>query len=219
MELKGKIMNVLGDSITEGIGCSSIDKIYCNLLKDRLGLAEVRNYGDAGKRFAAQMEEDGTWNDHRNFYDLAKKMDPNADIVVVFGATNDFGHGNAPLGTFEDRDTHSFYGACHVLMRYLIEKYPEAVIVFMTPLHRDHELEYHGDGRKAEVSAPLLGYVNAIRETAEYYALPVLDLYSMSGIQPNIPIMQEKYCPDQLHPNDAGHARIADRLEWFLKSY
>lgn len=219
MELKGKIMNVLGDSITEGIGVSSKDKIYCNLLKDRLGLAEVRNYGDAGKRFAAQQQDDGSWSDHRNFYDLAKKMDPNADIVVVFGGTNDFGHGNAPLGSFGDRNTHSFYGACHVLMRYLTETYPDAVIVFMTPLHRCQELGKYGGGEKTVESAPLFDYVQAIRRTAEYYAIPVLDLYSMSGIQPNIPVIREKYCPDRLHPNDAGHARIADRLEWFLRSY
>ena len=218
MELKGKIMNVLGDSITEGIGCSSKDKIYCSLLKDRLELAEVRNYGNSGKRIAAYRQPDGSWSDEQNFYDLAKGMDPQADIVVVFGGTNDFGHGNAHLGCFDDRETNTFYGACHVLMRYLIEKYPEAVIVFMTPLHRDHELECYGNVQKPEKDAPLLEYVNAIRETAAYYSLPVLDLYAVSGIQPNIPVLREKYCPDMLHPNDAGHKRIADRLEYFLRS-
>ena len=35
-------------------------------------------------------------------------MDSDADVVVVFGGTNDFGHGDAKLGTFESRDPYTF---------------------------------------------------------------------------------------------------------------
>ena len=66
-------------------------------------------------------------------------MDPDADIVVVFGGTNDFAHGDDPIGEMLDRCTTTFYGACHVLMARLIEKYPTATIVFMTPMHRVNE--------------------------------------------------------------------------------
>ena len=46
-----------------------------------------------------------------------------ADGVVVFGGTDDFGHGDAPIGTPSDRTYDTFYGACHVLFSKLIEKY------------------------------------------------------------------------------------------------
>lgn len=71
-------------------------------------------------------------------------MEPEADVIVVFGGTNDFGHGDAPLGTMSDRTPYTFYGACHVLIRKLLERYPEAELVFMTPLHR--YVEERADG-------------------------------------------------------------------------
>ena len=64
----------------------------------------------------------------------------------------------------------------------------------------------------------LKDYVAAAKEVAEFYSVPVLDLFAMSGIQPRIPVIMEKYCPDGLHPSDAGNKRIAERLAGFLKS-
>lgn len=138
-----------------------------------------------------------------------------ADAVVVFGGTNDYGHGNAPIGTFSDRTPDTFYGACHDLYTKLINKYPGKPIVIMTPLHRLTENEIkikHG------VTVTLKTYVDIIREVAEFYSLPVCDLYKNSGIQPIVPILMEKFVPDGLHPNDAGHELIAQRLENFLLS-
>ena len=40
----------------------------------------------------------------------------------------------------------------------------------------------------------------------------MLDLYAASGIQPNVPAMQTRYMPDGLHPNDAGHAMLAEMI-------
>jgi lysophospholipase L1-like esterase len=88
----------------------------------------------------------------------------------------------------------------------------------MTPLHRCNEDNVRGDGYKKEDSAPLATYVSIIKEVAAYYSLPVLDLWSVSGIQPRVPVLKQKYCPDGLHPNDAGHIFMAKRLEGFLRS-
>jgi lysophospholipase L1-like esterase len=148
----------------------------------------------------------------------AKEMDKDADMIVVFGGTNDFGHGDAPLGEFSDRENTTFYGACHTLFTDLINMYPEATIVIMTPLHRCNEDNTRGDGFKANEVAPLSTYVKIIKEVAEYYSLPVLDMWAVSGIQPRVPVIKQKYCPDGLHPNDAGHALMAKRLEGFLRS-
>ena len=53
---------------------------------------------------------------------------------------------------------------------------------------------------------------------AEYYSLPVLDLYASSGLQPEVPEIKEMYIPDGLHPNDNGNAVIADKLKIFLEN-
>ena len=217
MELKGLKINFLGDSITEGHGTSSKENVYWNVLGKRTG-AVVRGYGIGGTRFAKQTVPSQNPRHDLDFIMRAKDMDPDADLIVVFGGTNDFGHGDAPIGNFNDRDNTTFYGACHTLFTDLINKYPEAIIVVMTPLHRCNEDNLRGDGFKAVDVAPLSTYVKIIKEVAEYYSLPVLDMWAVSGIQPKIPVIKQKYCPDGLHPNDAGHKLMADRLEGFIKS-
>ena len=87
----------------------------------------------------------------------------------------------------------------------------------MTPLHRGCEL-LNNAGCKPFGVATLKEYVQIIREVAEYYSLPVLDLFAVSGIQPAIKEVQEYYLPDGLHPNDNGNAVIAARLKSFLET-
>ncbi len=210
MELKDKKINFLGDSITEGVGASEEQFIYLNVVAGECGLAAARNYGISGTRIARQSDEELFGNPYCDRY---LTMDDDADIIVVFGGTNDYGHGKAPFGSFDDRTGETYYGAWHVLLRGLLEKYPDGQIVVMTPLHRTEEnVPSPGNGR------PLKDYVNAAKEVAEFYSVPVLDLFAVSGIQPDVDIIREKYCPDGLHPSDAGNRRIAERLIGFLKS-
>ena len=55
MELKGKTINFLGDSITEGAGVSDIqNNRYDNRLKAMLELKKLNNYGIGGTRIAHQ---------------------------------------------------------------------------------------------------------------------------------------------------------------------
>lgn len=214
MDLKGRIVNVLGDSITEGVGASCEAKRFTDVLWREYGLAKVNNYGISGSRIARQH----AMTDERHerwFSSRIEEMDPAADAVVVFGGTNDYGHGDAPLGTFSDRTVDTFYGACHVLMQGLMEKYVGKPVIICTPLHRDEENDPH-DERKVEVH-PLHVYRSILMEVAQHYAMPVLDLYAESGIQPQNAVCREALCPDGLHPNDAGHAIVARRIGELLK--
>ena len=97
MELKGLKVNFLGDSITQGHGTSAPDKIYHALIKEKYGLAEARNYGIGGTRIAKQHNPTNeVWD--QDFCKRCLEMDPDADLIVVFGGTNDLGHGNAEFG-------------------------------------------------------------------------------------------------------------------------
>ena len=207
MELKGKKINFLGDSITEGVGASEYARCYLEQFAAATG-AICRNYGISGTRIAKRRIPYDIPEFDRYYASRVPEMDPDADIVVVFGGTNDYGHGDAPLGEMNDRTIWTYYGALHVLFTALIEKYPAAQIVVLTPLHRDDE----------EKRTPTLKpFVDATRQVAEFYSLPVLDLWANYGIQPRIPVMKEMYVPDGLHPNDAGHAILANKLRAFLE--
>ncbi len=219
MELKGKKALFLGDSITEGVGTSSPEHIYLNVLKEKYGMAQCVNYGISGSRIARcaglPISELTAYNE--DFCLRLERMEPDADLVVVFGGTNDFGHGNAPIGTPQDRTPDTFWGACHYLMEGLMTKYPRAQIVFMTPLHREWEDAASAENKNELNSVDLCAYREILMEAARYYAIPVLDLYSISGIQPQVAANRELYLPDGLHPSDAGNARIANLLGNFLQ--
>ena len=220
MNLEGLKINFLGDSITQGVGASSSETVYHALLAKEAGLAEARNYGISATRFALQKGTEARpkddYVDVNSFCERFDKMDDDADVVVVFGGTNDYGHGDAPLGGFSDRTPDTFYGACHYLFSGLVKKYLGKTIVIMTPLHRIGESRNTGT-EKTWGSGTLREYVNIIREVAEYYSLPVLDLYASSGLQPEIKEIQENYIPDGVHPNDNGNAVIARKLKMFLQ--
>lgn len=215
MELKGKKMLFLGDSITEGAGTSDLSHVYWRVLGECTG-AEVHGYGIGGTRIARQLvPSNERWD--RHFGSRVEEMEPQADVVVVFGGTNDYGHGDAPLGTMADREDNTFYGALHSLCRKLISRYPEAVIVFITPLHRLNENQVLNE-RGIRNQAPLDTYAEIVREVAAYYGLPVCDLRRISGIQPELEEQRVAFMPDGLHPNDAGNARLAERLTAFLRA-
>ena len=213
MELKNVKANFLGDSITEGCGTTDFGtKPFHQLIAKKYGMAVARNYGIGGTRLARQVKPSDSARWDLDFCSRFSEMDDDASLIVVFGGTNDFGHGDAPIGQPSDRDPSTFYGACHYLMSGLIAKYPEARIVIMTPLHRATEDNKNING------VTLSFYVDIIKEVAAFYSLPVLDLWSVSGIQPRVAVIKEKYCPDGLHPNDAGHERMAAVVGAFLEN-
>ncbi len=172
----------------------------------------MNGYGISGTRLARQTVPSQEPSFDKFFASRVDEM-KDADAVVVFGGTNDFGHGDAPIGEFADRTPDTFYGACHDLYTRLIEKYLGKPIVIMTPLHRTEEDEVRV---KRGVSVTLKTYVDTIREAAEFYSLPVCDMFKMSGLQPKVPVIMRRFVPDGFHPNDAGHEIIAARLGGFL---
>ena len=216
MKIEGMKINFLGDSITEGVGASETSKRYTDVMQRKYGII-ANNYGISGTRFARQsVVTDDPFD--QDYCMRVSTMDETADAVIVFGGTNDYGHGDAPLGTPDDRTPATFYGACHYLFNELLNRYSGKPILILTPLHRLNENNPRGD-RKPEDVAPLSTYRKIIMEVAEIYSLKVLDLYKDAGIQPNNEINRNMLAPDGLHPSDIGHELLADRIATALINY
>jgi len=209
MKLEGLKINFLGDSITEGHGCSSVEKRFSDRIAAEYG-AITRCYGIGGTRLARQKKPSDNPRHDLYFSSRVNEMDPDADVVVVFGGTNDFGHGDAPMGLPTDETPDTFFGALNVLYKALFERYPTARIVVLTPLHRETERVPNMHGLM------LWNYVTAIRDAAEYYSLPVLDLFATYGVQPAVPVLKARFMPDGLHPNDEGHELLTRQIAAFL---
>lgn len=193
-KLKGLKWACLGDSITN----TTYGTPYHQAIATRTGIVPT-NYGVNQTSIAVR---DGLTNSMLERYTT---MIADADVITVLGGRNDITFA-VPIGAMTDRVNNTLYGACHLLFTGLIEKYPAKKIGVLLPLQRDND------------SSSVINYINAIKEVAEYYSLPVLDLYRSSGLAPKIASVVTNYIPDGLHPNTAGHEIISRRIEAWLRT-
>jgi len=208
----------LGDSITEGANAGCAENTFVNLVKSRTGF-DVLNFGVSGSRIAPQkVSFNGQSQYDDDFLKRAKRMPKDADLVFVFGGTNDFGHGDAPIGKAGDKKD-TFYAALYNLYDYLIDTYGRDNIVTILPLHRYDENSKHREffvGKK-EDSPVLKEYVDAIRLVSNSYGFKVLDFIDKFGYvdetnKASNPFISE----DGLHPNKVGHELLANLILEFL---
>lgn len=221
MELKGKIINFLGDSITEGVGVTdTANNRYDNIIRREHSLKYANNYGIGGTRLAHQEKPSEKPRFDLCFCGRAYNIDFSADVTVVYGGVNDYIHGDAPIGNPSDTTPATFWGGVNFLMTFLKENFAGKPIVFMTPARAcfsglSDELPSDRPMKKPD-AMPLLGYVDIIRTAGEAHGIPVLDLYHNLPINPNNPEDCEKYTADGLHFNDEGHKILAKTLADFL---
>lgn len=223
MELQGKIIDFLGDSITEGVGVKDrVNNRYDKVLAKNCGLAATYNYGIGGTRLAHQQKPSAKPRHDLCFCGRAYDLNKSADIVVVYGGVNDYIHGDAPFGQMGDTTPATFCGGVYFLMNLLRTLHPGKTVVFMTPAR----LNYDGnDGtkpstrpQKAPDAKPIKAYIEIIEQTGAQFGIPVLNLFEKLGIDPTKPEDKEKYTIDGLHFNDDGHHIIAARLQEFLEA-
>lgn len=201
MELKNLTINFLGDSITEGHGTSAPYMVFHQIIKDKYNMKHAYNYGVGGTRIARQIVPTKESTRFDLTFELRSEiMDKNADAIVVFGGTNDYGHGDAPFGTLESEDIYTFCGAVNSLIKTLKHNFPKAKLIFMTPIHRVRE-----DQPSMPDSKKLEDYVNAILMICQNNNVPVIDLFKINPLDPT----DMDIVPDGLHPNDKGHAIMA----------
>lgn len=222
MELKGKIINFLGDSITEGAGVTDINNRYDNRLKSLLELKKVNNYGIGGTRIAHQFFPSENPRYDLCFCGRAYDMEKDADVIIVYGGVNDYIHGDACFGKLKDKTPATFCGGVDFLMHFLKCEYPEAKIIFVTPAHMQVSdlYDFNASNRpmKKSDAKPLYEYVRIIIKKGKEYSIPVLNLYDNLGIDPNDETQKSEYTADGLHFNDKGHSILALRLAEFLKA-
>ncbi len=218
MELKGKVINFLGDSITEGHGVDDVENCrYDNVMKKQCGLKAVYNYGIGGTRIAHQTSASEKPRFDLCFCGRAYDLNKDADIIIVFGGTNDYGHGDVPFGGMTDKTPDTFCGGVDFLMNILKTEYPGKDIVFLTPARREGDEKKSSNPAKKPDAKPLKAYVDAIIAKGGQYNIPVLNLYDKLGINPNEPTDRAEYTTDGLHFNDKGQRVIAACVTEFLK--
>lgn len=196
----------LGDSITEGANLEGMENYqqyaYPSKLKEILNAECVTNLGIGGSSIGRYWD--------KAFVDRYKEIPQDTDLIIVMGGTNDgFCLNQEDFGTMEERAENTFIGDLDELMRGLKENYPEATIVFSTPLPN----VLHDVLRKErDYLLPQVAIVNAIKKLAQEYEIPVIDLYNSNILDTHDAAVIYNYMPDGVHCNPAGYSLLAEHF-------
>ena len=207
-------INFLGDSITEGAWATEPKYNFVSRVGEKLG-CKVNNYGISGTRIAMQTVPSANPVFDKDFLTRAKEMS-DADIVFVFGGTNDYGHGDSEIGDLTSLDSHTFCGAVRNLATYLCERYGKRNVCFILPLHRYDEDNPRGEfGAQTKLRPSLKEYVKAEIAVLDDLGMRYLD-FRDSFPTPAVNTPTE-YFQDGLHPTNKGHELIADMISDYVR--
>ena len=200
---KQKKYVAVGDSITVGF----VDKPYATIVGETMDL-NVVNMGVSGSAVTVTSDRDDS------IYKRRSEIPEDADIISIFGGTNDFGH-NSPMGIYDNKDSggffYNFYGAYYNLIKWIQENRPKAQLFVITPLHRETGLTPNQEGYILE------DYVNVIRDVANEFSVPVLDFYADGSFNPAISQQKNIFTADGLHPKQIGHYMMAHKIVNFIR--
>lgn len=212
-------INILGDSLTEGVGARTPEKAYPAVLAKLTG-AKVNNYGVSGSRITDITVD---YTNPGSYVDRMYSMDKTADLVIVFGGTNDFWFGDCPIGKRTDSKPNTFYGALNTMIPYLKNAYA-ADLVFIVPYQQSKDADETHSYKRSTYGNYGTGTLNQYRiamlDRCQYYGVPVLDLYADYDLNTadNREALEKygNFLCDGCHLNDAGYNLLARKLYQFI---
>ena len=196
----------LGDSITQASNLENMEDYqqyaYPTKLKEILGAESVTNLGIGGSSIGRYWDN--------AFVDRYKEIPKDTDLIIVMGGTNDgFCLTQEELGTVKERKPNTFIGDLDELMRGLKADYPDATIVFATPLPNVlHDMLK----KERDYLLPQIILVNAIKYLAKEYEIPVIDLYNSNILDTHDAAVIYNYMPDGVHCNPDGYTILAEHF-------
>lgn len=212
--LNGKTWLCIGDSITAANICYR--PIICNNFGITAPLKSSSPFA-GGKSACYGGGASCGYEDSKSYASVV----PNADIATIMLGTNDFA--GSPLGTIADlpanqsESSYTFYGCYKGIIENIIKTYGVIPIILMTPIQRSLNAGPNSFG------LTLNDYRNAIIDMGEYYSLPVVDLYAMSGFAIGHSPATSGYNGDGLHPGASfwhlASARIYYAMNEAIKKY
>jgi len=172
-------ITVVGDSISTGA--------YVEMLESMTG-AEIQNLAVSGMRLAGGMTE------------AVKEIEKDAELVIVYGGTNDYWHQKTPIGTADSTDPNTYVGALRYIHSYLQTNHPDGEILFIFPPKQiwsglPNTTDF-GYGTFADFRGAFLQF-------CEDNGVHYIDLGDTE-------FDCAKHTDDGVHPNDSGHRLIAE---------
>ena len=206
LDFSDKKIACLGDSITQAANLENMEDYqqysYPTKLAEILGAKEVVNLGIGGSSIGRY------WQDA--YVERYMEIPEDTDLILVMGGTNDgFCLHKENVGNFEERAPRTLIGDLDELMRGLKENYPDAEVVFITPLPN----VLHDILRKERpelMSQRVI--VDSMMVLAKEYEFDVIDLYDSNLLDSHDAAVISNYMPDGVHCNPDGYQILAEHI-------
>lgn len=211
-----------GDSFTEGVDGEKFadgvfagkNKVYPFFIGERNNMVIV-NEAVSGSSMTYISERHNSWENGCFSANRYKNIPSDADYITLYFGINDDNY-SAPIGTIDDTENTTFYGAWNIVLEYLIENHPFAKIGIIIT---------NGSSKK---------YTDAERAISRKWGIPYLD---MEADYQHVPLMQRvtertEVCQKALelrkksfavsdtntHPNARAHEYESTFIENWLRT-
>lgn len=206
--LDGITLYAMGDSY---FGGSIIGKrnTWVNLLGEKYAMHYV-NYGIGGSTMANYIASNYPMVER---FTTMEKGD--ADVILLEGGRNDRTFAT-PLGRIDSREPQTFRGAINIMLDSMLDTYPNALIILITP--------WNSAGRVAETGLGNVDYANAMRSIVKYRNDDrIVCLYAadpkVTGVNMIDKNFRAQYCigpSDESHLNEEGMRLVLPYMERFI---
>lgn len=204
---------LFGDSITNKnyralINYSDWCKNDLNIITHNYAIS-AQGYKQGANNFTAQLSNLTSYN-------------PETDIITVMGSINDIQHvSSGHLGQLGDKTMDTVYGAMYTFFNTLFTKYVGARVGIISPII---SISTHNN------ETNMLLYIKALKDTANLFNIPVLDIFNNSNLRPwDSNFLTKYYTADGenntsqvdtggVHPNSKGHQLFYSKIREFIKT-
>lgn len=198
----------LGDSITAGNGLEKVGveaNVYTTVVKNSLNVKEVYRLGYGGAQIGLGEV---------SLHDYYMNIPSDVNIIFVQGGINDVYAGSIKnCGSLSNlSQSGTFCADAYALMRNLQTRYPNAQIIFLSPLSTI-TTEWYKESLPNMLSTSW--YVDALKALAKRDELPnveVWDLYNSNFLDSFDESVRGEYVKDGVHPGVAGHRVLGEYI-------
>lgn len=185
-----RVMCVIGDSYVRNHHCP-VEQTWHYKAARQLGL-KYMNFGINGNCIGYDRTSEGYG---KAMIDRIEELPDSADVILIIAGHNDA----AMIAGHEDYTVRKFSNSLEILLKRLVDRYPDAAIGYVTPWKVNRQ--YFNE------------VISEIKRICTSNGIPVLDA-SKSEIEVNDPEFRKRYFQgenDTAHLNNEGHDLI---MEW-----
>lgn len=195
---KLKQIGIIGDSVSFGLKA----KMNYGQYIQKVTGASVQNLAVSG----AHLTDNGS----KSIFQQAKRL-KKCDLYI-FQSTDDDWLANITIGNKYDTAKQSYLGAFYQTVLQLRQLNRKAKIIVLTTTYQTPmwgNVVRRTDRTPNTLGYNLHDYMSAVKQACMDLDVPCVDLMRSNLFTPASALFREKYMPDGLHPNEAGHHIIA----------